>query len=162
MHGHTHTTHACEQSVRCIGEHLGIAGRTLDFKILDASRSGDTPIFPLVFTPHIVLAPDDARVLDYCCGSGVIGASLALRTPSAQIELLDNDAVAIAAAKRNVAGAHALHLLCGLADIHAQGTFSHELTFLFVSIQKRNRAMTADGQKSRGARCPLEYLLTHG
>jgi 16S rRNA (guanine1207-N2)-methyltransferase len=46
-----------------------------------------------------------ARVLDYGCGSGVIGAAAAARTPGIVLDLLDNDSVALAAARDNVAGA---------------------------------------------------------
>lgn len=51
-------------------------------------------------------APDPrARVLDYACGAGVIAAELRARTPSVQIDLLDADTIALAAAAENVPGA---------------------------------------------------------
>ena len=45
------------------------------------------------------------RVLDFACGSGVIGAFLLALEPTAQVHLLDVDAVALAAASENVSGA---------------------------------------------------------
>ena len=49
-----------------------------------------------------------ARVLDFCSGSGVIGAALQAREPSVRLHLLDADALAIHAAGRNVPSAHVL------------------------------------------------------
>lgn len=46
--------------------------------------------------------PPRARVLDFCCGSGTIGAALTARTPSAKVSMLDADAVALHAARLNV------------------------------------------------------------
>jgi len=46
-----------------------------------------------------------ARVLDFGCGWGVVGAVLAVREPSISLTLLDADAVALEAAARNVPGA---------------------------------------------------------
>jgi 16S rRNA (guanine1207-N2)-methyltransferase len=43
-----------------------------------------------------------ARVLDFGCGSGVIGASALAEMPGVVLDMLDNDAVAIAAARENV------------------------------------------------------------
>ncbi len=45
------------------------------------------------------------RVLDFACGSGVIGAFLSALEPTARVDLLDVDAVALAAAGENVSGA---------------------------------------------------------
>jgi 16S rRNA (guanine1207-N2)-methyltransferase len=45
------------------------------------------------------------RVLDYGCGSGVIAASVRAPAPAVALDLLDNDAVALEAARENVAGA---------------------------------------------------------
>jgi len=47
----------------------------------------------------------NAPVLDYGCGSGVIAASVRARAPAIALDLLDNDAVALVAARENVAGA---------------------------------------------------------
>jgi 16S rRNA (guanine1207-N2)-methyltransferase len=57
-----------------------------------------------------------ARVLDYACGSGVIGAGAAAFAPGIVLELLDNDSVALEAARENVPGAH-LHLGAALAIV---------------------------------------------
>ena len=57
-----------------------------------------------------------ARVLDYACGSGVIGAGAATLAPGIVLELLDNDSVALEAALENVPGAH-LHLGAALAIV---------------------------------------------
>eukprot|EP00415_Alexandrium_ostenfeldii_P003958 UN3958 len=46
-----------------------------------------------------------ARVLDFCCGAGSIAAALRLRTPSLRLTLLDADAVALEAARKNVPSA---------------------------------------------------------
>ena len=45
------------------------------------------------------------RVLDFACGSGVLGAFLSALEPTARVDLLDVDAVALAAAGENVSGA---------------------------------------------------------
>lgn len=42
------------------------------------------------------------RILDFCCGSGVIGAALAHAMPELRISMLDADAVALVAARVNV------------------------------------------------------------
>ena len=57
----------------------------------------------------------DARVLDYGCGSGVIGASAAAHAPAIALDLLDSDSVALEAARENVPGARRL-LGASLAD----------------------------------------------
>jgi 16S rRNA (guanine1207-N2)-methyltransferase len=49
--------------------------------------------------------PADAGVLDYGCGSGVIGATMRAASPSVDLDLFDNDSVALAAAGENVPGA---------------------------------------------------------
>lgn len=46
-----------------------------------------------------------ARVLDYGCGSGVIGAAALAGQPGLVLDLLDNDAVALEAARENVPAA---------------------------------------------------------
>jgi 16S rRNA (guanine1207-N2)-methyltransferase len=55
------------------------------------------------------------RVLDYGCGSGVIGAAALAAQPGIAVDLLDDDAVALEAARDNVAGAR-LVLGSRLAD----------------------------------------------
>ena len=44
--------------------------------------------------------PSGAKVLDYGCGSGVIGAALRASNPALSLDLLDNDSVALVAAAR--------------------------------------------------------------
>jgi 16S rRNA (guanine1207-N2)-methyltransferase len=55
-----------------------------------------------------------SHVLDYGCGSGVIGAAALAREPGIALDLLDNDAVALEAARENVPDAR-LILAPGLA-----------------------------------------------
>jgi len=43
-----------------------------------------------------------ARVLDFGCGSGMIGAAVLIREPSAEVDLLDNDILSLVAAWENV------------------------------------------------------------
>jgi 16S rRNA (guanine1207-N2)-methyltransferase len=57
-----------------------------------------------------------ARVLDCACGSGVIGAAAAAQAPGIVLELLDNDSVALEAARENVPGARLL-LASTLTDL---------------------------------------------
>jgi 16S rRNA (guanine1207-N2)-methyltransferase len=49
--------------------------------------------------------PRSAKVLDFGCGSGVIGAALRASDPALSLDVLDNDSVALAAAGENVPGA---------------------------------------------------------
>jgi 16S rRNA (guanine1207-N2)-methyltransferase len=51
-----------------------------------------------------------AVVLDMACGSGIIGAAVREQFPEAAVDLVDNDAVAIAAARENVPGGS---IICG-------------------------------------------------
>jgi 16S rRNA (guanine1207-N2)-methyltransferase len=61
-----------------------------------------------------------ARVLDYGCGTGVIAAALLDRQPELNIDAMDNDAVALAAAGENVAAVRAI-LGTRLADAGRRG-----------------------------------------
>ena len=54
---------------------------------------------------HVPETPAPAYVLDFAAGTGVIAASLVNRFPRARIEMIDSDALAIAAARENVPGA---------------------------------------------------------
>lgn len=54
------------------------------------------------------MLPRQARVLDFGCGIGVIGAEALRRCPDAQVDLLDVSALAIEAARENVPGARAI------------------------------------------------------
>jgi len=49
--------------------------------------------------------PSGLRVLDFACGSGLIGASILQRSPDAQVSLLDADSVSVEACRENVPGA---------------------------------------------------------
>ena len=49
--------------------------------------------------------PERARVLDFGCGHGVLGAVVAARSRSAEVAFLDVDALALEAVRRNVPGA---------------------------------------------------------
>ena len=60
--------------------------------------------------PELGVKRDGAAVLDLACGTGVIAAAVRERYPDARIDGVDADAVAIAAARENVAGAT---LICG-------------------------------------------------
>lgn len=62
-----------------------------------------------------------ARVLDYGCGSGILGGAALAREPGLDLHLLDVDAVALEAARKNVP--RATHILGdGLAGV-ASGAF---------------------------------------
>jgi 16S rRNA (guanine1207-N2)-methyltransferase len=52
--------------------------------------------------------PGDRRILDYGCGSGVVGGVIKTRYPQVRLELLDVDAVALEAARENVPGCRLL------------------------------------------------------
>jgi len=53
--------------------------------------------------------PDNARVLDFASGAGMLSMVLARRHPDASFQLIDADAVAVAAARENVPGALVLN-----------------------------------------------------
>lgn len=61
-----------------------------------------------------------ARVLDYGCGSGAIGAAALAAEPGIGLDMLDDDAVALEAARENVVGAR-LVLGTRLTDAGATG-----------------------------------------
>lgn len=67
--------------------------------------------------------PPGARVLDFGCGSGIVGGVLLDRNPELEVDLLDIDAVALEAAAENVPGARTL-LGDGLAGADAD-TYDH-------------------------------------
>ena len=50
---------------------------------------------------HLPPIADNAAVLDYGCGTGVVAAAILAATPSANVTLLDNDTLALVAARHN-------------------------------------------------------------
>jgi 16S rRNA (guanine1207-N2)-methyltransferase len=64
--------------------------------------------------------PPGARILDYGCGSGIVGAVSLRLYPEVRLELLDVDAVALEAARENVPGARLL-LQDGLPPLGGEG-----------------------------------------
>ena len=62
--------------------------------------------------------PRGARLLDFGCGSGLIGASALAQMPGVSLDMLDNDTVALAAARENVAEGRPI-LAARLADAPA-------------------------------------------
>jgi 16S rRNA (guanine1207-N2)-methyltransferase len=72
----------------------------------------------LLLTALPALSPG-ARVLDYACGTGVVAAAALRRAPGLAADALDNDTVALAAARENVPGAN-LILGTRLADAPAR------------------------------------------
>ena len=85
---------------------LSIGGMTCNWMtypgIFAADRVDEGTALLLGALPSL---PDGAKVLDYGCGSGVIGASVRAANPSVSLDLLDNDSVALIAAGENVPGA---------------------------------------------------------
>lgn len=63
--------------------------------------------------------PPESRVLDFGCGSGVVGGVLLEREPTLEVELLDVDAVALEAARANVPGARTV-LADGLSAVEGE------------------------------------------
>jgi 16S rRNA (guanine1207-N2)-methyltransferase len=88
---------------------LEIAGRVRDWisypGLFAAGRIDEGTALLLGALPPL---PASARVLDYGCGSGLIGAAMQAAVPGVAVDLMDNDAVALEAARENVAGARLL------------------------------------------------------
>lgn len=59
---------------------------------------------------HLPRIDPNAAILDMACGGGIIGGAMRERLPQSIIDLVDNDAAAIAAARENVPGAT---IICG-------------------------------------------------
>jgi 16S rRNA (guanine1207-N2)-methyltransferase len=71
--------------------------------------------------------PSNARVLDFGCGSGILGAALAQRGDTFDLDQLDADALAVEAARENLPSAKT-HLGSSLDDIPAQATWDRVIT----------------------------------
>jgi 16S rRNA (guanine1207-N2)-methyltransferase len=57
---------------------------------------------------HLPELPAGARVLDFGCGTGVIGATILAKQPQAAVDLIDADALAIEAVRENVPAGRAV------------------------------------------------------
>lgn len=68
---------------------------------------GELDVMTRFLLERIGAPPARARVLDFGCGSGAIGGALLRRAEGVRVTLLDADAFALAAARRNVPGAEA-------------------------------------------------------
>ena len=96
------------------------------------------------------------RVLDFACGSGVIGAFLSALEPTAQVDLLDVDAVALAAAGENVSGAR-------LIPSDGFDTLARERYDLIVSNPPYHEGKAETGSVlERLIRGAPDYLVTGG
>ncbi len=116
-------------------------------------------------------AAPGTRTLDYGSGTGIVAAALAARSPGAQIFLLDNDAIALAAAAINLPTAprifgnrldHAplpFDQIVSNPPIHAQGVQS--LATLEALIQDAPAALSPGGALTLVVqrRLPVERLL---
>ena len=71
---------------------------------------GGVDIMTTVLLRALPPPPKRARLLDFCCGSGIIAAALAAAEPTARLHLIDADALAIRAARLNVPTAKAITL----------------------------------------------------
>lgn len=67
--------------------------------------------------------PEGTQIVDFCCGSGVIGATLLCRQPKLNLHLLDADAIAVKCAERNVPLAAGYHISDGWAALPMATSF---------------------------------------
>jgi 16S rRNA (guanine1207-N2)-methyltransferase len=71
---------------------------------------------------HLPVLRPNARVLDFGCGSGLIGANVLARQPRVALDLLDADAVALVAARENLPDARCILA----ADLAAVGRVRYD------------------------------------
>lgn len=57
---------------------------------------------------NLPVVPPGARVLDFAAGTGVIAHAVLAQSPTAEVDMIEADAVAVAAARENVASANAM------------------------------------------------------
>lgn len=67
---------------------------------------------------HVMAIPGEARVLDFAAGSGVIAAAISAAIPTARLDVIEADAIALAAARENIPEARAVvgHALAAAGD----------------------------------------------
>jgi 16S rRNA (guanine1207-N2)-methyltransferase len=99
-------------------EHEGFKGDWVYYPGVFARRRLD-PGTRLLLDALPELTPR-ARVLDFACGSGIVGAAVRFRYPSVRLDLLDVDSVALEAAGENVPGGRLL-LADGLPPPDGEG-----------------------------------------
>jgi 16S rRNA (guanine1207-N2)-methyltransferase len=58
-----------------------------------------------LFLAHLPVIAETAAVLDYGCGTGVLAAAMLAHAPACRVALLDNDSLALAAARDNTGSA---------------------------------------------------------
>ena len=125
--GHGRVLSACKR-----GDVAALKGALADWRIPGAMQIGATTqdwvTYPGVFAAGrldegtalllsaLPAVPSRARVLDYGCGSGVIGAAIVAQEPAVLLTMLDSDAVALEAARENVPGARVM-LGTSLSDV---------------------------------------------
>jgi 16S rRNA (guanine1207-N2)-methyltransferase len=116
--------------------------------------------------------PPRASVLDYGCGSGLIGASAWRCEPGIALDMLDNDAVALAAAAENVpqgrailggrladAGASAYDAILANPPLHRGIAEDHALLRQLVADAPKHLKSGGVLQIVVQRRVPLERLL---
>ncbi len=117
------------------------------------------------------LAPR-ARVLDYGCGSGVIGAAALAQEPSVVLDMLDSDTVALEAARENVpggrpvsgmrladAGCTAYAAILSNPPLHQGATEDHTLLDSLVADAPSHLAPGGCCRSSYSAVLPLDRLF---